>query len=810
MGSIMQGSGLDPLVQARHLVQSGSVTEARYLVRRTLAVEPSSASALTLAGQIDLRQSALDDAVRHFGRATQAVRQHDPRALLNFARAQQMAGLTADALATARRAATQFPDDVRPRGLIALLQVAAGRPGDAAATLRPSDAAVLDPDTAYKIASGLTDQPPHRDLMLALLVRAGSNPGRFIEPALRDLAIRSRPDDTWTLNAARRHLVLAPATVAVIDVVERAFRVRRYPVKQAAWLWQSCCLRPGDHPRLRRAAELLHEVKWPSHGIAANRLCLLLEPNNQAILHRIGDLFVRHRELSEDKAAATEQAVAWGREVLARIPRDPRIWDSVAGLYKDVGAIAEATELWPEILRRFRKYEVLYYNYGLFLDEQDRIEEAIKALRFALLMVPRYARASNLLSLTVTHRHDLRAAIRHVRWATVSNPKLVSCWQNLGSHLRAVGQYTRALAAYAQAEELAKAEGNQEQVATAQFNRGMSHITTGELEVGFRLLEARWATPGFPSPKRSFRHPIWQGPQKHRNAGLLAYMEQGLGDEVMMSWYFPLLRQDTRRLVVDCDERLIDLYRRTYEGIEFAPRSQAGDDLTRDPDLRYKIPIVHVPQYYVPELKTLVRRNWHWGERAGSRFPARLVLEPDRLERWDRWLEERFPGRPRLALSWRSRMHNRMRDQQYLTPEELAAALPEGAVGINLQYSSTDEEIDELRELGRQRGFEIVTPEGVDLTNDLEDVFALLQVSDAAVTPMISLAWMAGAVGCPGYIFRTSRERVIWQQFGLPFVPWAPSLRLFFRDRSECWTATIRDLNRTLTRYLASGPSRSG
>ena len=566
---------------------------------------------------------------------------------------------------------------------------------------------------------------------------------------------------------------------------------------------------PGKASRLVHA-ELLHEVNWPAHGIAAYRLCLRHEPNSLDIIHRIGDLFIRHQQLSDDKPAAAQQAVAWGREVLAGMPRDPRIWDAIVGVYKEVGAVDEASELWPKILRRFRKYQVLYYNYGLFLDQQDRIDEAVRALKFALLMVPDYARASNLLSLTITHVHDLQAAIRFVRWATVSNPSQISGWLNYGSHLRATGLYTQALAAYDRAETLAKAEGNSEQVATAQFNRGMSNITIGELEVGFRLIEARWATAGFPSPKRNFRHAIWQGPQKHRNTGLLTYMEQGLGDEVMMSWYLPMLRRDTRRLVVDCDERLIDVFSRTYEGIEFVPRTPAGDDRARAPDLRHKVPIVHVPQYYVTELKTLIRSNWHWAERAGTRFPARLVLEPERLDRWDRWLEERYPGRPRLALSWRSKMHNRMRDQQYLTPEELAAALPEGTVGINLQYSSTEEETDALQELGRQRGFDFVTPEGVDLTNDLEDVFALLQVSDAAVTPMISLAWMAGAVGCPGYIFRTSRERVIWQQFGLPFVPWAPSLRLFFRDRSECWTATIRELNRTLAHYLASRPGRDG
>ena len=108
--------------------------------------------------------------------------------------------------------------------------------------------------------------------------------------------------------------------------------------------------------------------------------------------------------------------------------------------------------------------------------------------------------------------------------------------------------------------------------ASARFNTGMSLIMIGELESGFNLIESRWATPGFPSPKRGFKQPIWQGPRIHTDADLLAYMEQGMGDEVMLSWYLPLLRLDTRRLVVDCDSRLVELLKRTYEGIEFVPR----------------------------------------------------------------------------------------------------------------------------------------------------------------------------------------------------------------------------------------------
>ncbi len=806
----MQGYGLDTVDRAKQLVQSGELAKARSLVRRTLAAEPAFASALTLAGQIAIRESSVDDALRHFGRAAQVDSAPDPRVLMNLARAEAMAGRVSAAIETARSAANRFPDDPRPRGLLVVLLLDAARVEEAVATLRPGDPERIDPESAYRIAKNLGPVERHKSLADRLLARAASQPGRFQLAASRDLALAAAPegDGKTGYKALQRYLVQVPDAADAMHVLERFFKARNYPVKEAAWAWQSYCARPGDPADLARVAGLVYAVKWPSHGIAANRLLLEVRPRDPEIITRICELFDRYRQLDDDKDGIQARALAWGRSILDSNPDHPGIWNLVVGMYKAVEAIELVTEMWPGIIAKFPSQRVLHYNYGLFLDEQQRTDDAIRSLRRALILAPGYAIAGNLLSMNVVRNEDLTRALRYVRWAIASSPRKATCWTNYGTHLRAVGEYTKAIDAFEKAEQFAT--DDPEQAAAGRYNRGMTYVSIGELEEGFKLIEARWQTHAFPSPKRKFRQRIWEGPQKNPNSHLLAYMEQGLGDEVMMSWYLPMLRRDTRRLVVDCDERLIPVFERTYEGIEFVPRSREGHDKTRDRDLQFKIPIVHVPQYYVPELKFLIRGNWDWAERRGTRFPARLTLEPERIARWDRWLEEQYPGRPRLGLSWRSRIRNRQRDRQYLTIEELAAALPEGAVGVNLQYSWTEEEAEQLTELGRQRGFDFVTPEGVDLTDDLEDILALLQVCDAAVSPMISLAWMAGAVGCPGFIFRTARERAIWQQFGSAFVPWAPSMRLFIRDPSESWSATIDDLNTHLTRFLASETGRRG
>src|SRR3546814_5722931 len=83
---------------------------------------------------------------------------------------------------------------------------------------------------------------------------------------------------------------------------------------------------------------------------------------------------------------------------------------------------------------------------------------------------------------------------------------------------------------------------------------------------------------------------LFRSPHRSPDSALLLYLEQGLGDELMLTWYLPLVRRDVRRLVVDCDERLIPVLSRTFEGIDFVPKSMQGDPRTRDSELTHKVP----------------------------------------------------------------------------------------------------------------------------------------------------------------------------------------------------------------------------
>ena len=63
---------------------------------------------------------------------------------------------------------------------------------------------------------------------------------------------------------------------------------------------------------------------------------------------------------------------------------------------------------------------------------------------------------------------------------------------------------------------------------------------------------------------------------------------------------------------------------------------------------------------------------------------------------------------------------------------------------------------------------------------------------------------MAAAVGTPAFVFRTEAKGYIWQQLNTPHVPWAPSMRLFFRSPTAPWEAVLATVKQAIARQLFS------
>lgn len=764
-------------------------------LKRTLARQPDDRVSLTRLG-FELVASNPTEAQRHLARVVPLSAGSLSAARLNLGIAQEAAGQTGAAEHNYRAVIHADPDNAKAlRRLVRLLAVAR-RTGDLALVLsEPDRPALLSDENRILVGALLAGHAQHKDLTANLLRPLLKTREQFFPAALRlcvDHGLLDTDDKRRRHDLLRTYQVFNPNSLEGAIEIGRSLHGKRSFVRAAAWICQASVMAPDRDDILSTAAAEAARVVWPHHGIAANRRLHERFPSAPEPIERMRTLY---KELD-----AKDEAQEAAHRMVDAHPELPAVWDECIKILNEFELYDDADRMWVRAIERFPTIPVLHYNRGLSYSGQGRKLEAINHIRRSICIDPQYTKGWNGLSLAYINDEDVDDAIFHAERGRYVGTSLDILNLNLGVYYRAKRRYADSVRALDIAQSLSKEPHER---AAALFNIGMIKFCVGEIEAGFKGYIHRWATKNFPSPKRNFKQPIWSGPVKDPKPHLLTYMEQGLGDEVMFSWYIPLVRRDVRTLTVDCDGRMIPIFNRSFPDCVFVPRSRKGDPATRDPSVTHKVPIGHIPAYYPVETKAYIA-----GIPAEQRQPlpirndGYLIPDADLVTKWRDYFATKYPGRACIGVSWRSSIRNRQRNLQYLEIDEIATVFPAGSVVVNLQYNSRDEDVAQWRAEAEARGFIFEPMDDIDLKDDLEDIFAILKVLTGAVTPLLSLAWMSAAVGCPTLVNRTAWDKTIWQSFGTDFVPWQPSMRLFYRTPKEAWTDALERMTGALGQLI--------
>lgn len=391
-----------------------------------------------------------------------------------------------------------------------------------------------------------------------------------------------------------------------------------------------------------------------------------------------------------------------------------------------------------------------------------------EALKWALAGVaadPKLPQNHNNLGTALADIGLLNQALESYKTAVTLDPNFVEAIGNtgyayaqLGMPAEAAGEYDRAIALLEEDPMLRKD--------SVYFPASFANLMVGRLTKGWKYYESGFNNVNenstWRNPIRYFDKPKWGG-EPIPGKTLLLWREQGLGDELMFLSCLPdIISKSMARITLEVDPRLVSVLTRSFPDILVRPAyTQKGTKKPLADDYDFHLPLGSSMLHTRASIddfrhaKPIIRPNQKDVVEVGRAF------ERDRLDGF------------RIGICWRSGNLGAQRERHYLNLAEYAPILTTPGIEIvNLQYGDTSREIEAAR---RTVGVQIKKWPDLDLKNDLEGVFAVMEHLDLVISVGTAVAVMSAALGKP--TVRISPRT--WTSLGTDGWPWYPGVQQF-------------------------------
>ena len=486
-----------------------------------------------------------------------------------------------------------------------------------------------------------------------------------------------------------------------------------------------------------------------------------------------------------------------------------------AEAFYNLGTVLQLTERFDDALEAYNQALLLkpnfpeaYNNLGVVKKAQSKFEEALDAYSAALSINPLYAEAHNNVGATLMKLGEYKNAVEAFTEALSVNPSYFEAYYNLGTAYIEQGNLKEAIDAFQSALEINpgyaeahnnlgaayKEQGNLEEAiasynaaitinpeyAEPRYNLGRVYWLQKEFSRAFELMEWRWLGESeFIGQPFKSEKPTWDGGE---GAAVFVWREQGIGDEIMFSSMLSELNNKSKKLIVECDRRLVPLYERSFpEDIKFlSDRSKI-----RDEDYGSHIAIGSLPKHLRHSVNdfTIVSSGWLKADvEKTNLFRTKLKLDPS----------ERVIG-----ISWYTSRSQADSNTRNIPLELLAEYLKQvPATYINLQYGDTS---DELMRVSKATGLDILNLEEIDNFGDIDGLAALISICNVVVSIDNSTVHLSGALGVDTKVLLPLSPDERW---GLEDSDsyWYDHLALYRQEVAGNWSAPLErligDLNR--------------
>jgi len=288
----------------------------------------------------------------------------------------------------------------------------------------------------------------------------------------------------------------------------------------------------------------------------------------------------------------------------------------------------------------------------------------------------------------------------------------------------------------------------------AKSNLGFCQLGLGDFSEGWKNYHHTIGT-GWRQLVQYKGEPEWDGSE---GKTVVLYGEQGLGDEVSFASMVPDVLRVSKKVILDVDKRLKNLFARSFPDAKVYGTRAASSDAkpwaAEDREFDASLAMGQVGEFF---------------RTSREQFPAGpyLVPCPTRTEQWRSVFKAK--GKPVIGIAWTGGIPKTGAKFRRVDLEDwLPVFAAIDAHWVCLQYKDASDEIAEF--VKKHPHVDLVQYPWATLTKDYDDTAALVAALDCMVSIPTAVVRVAAALGTKTIVMNAKRKN--WNfNAGLPFHP---------------------------------------
>ena len=254
---------------------------------------------------------------------------------------------------------------------------------------------------------------------------------------------------------------------------------------------------------------------------------------------------------------------------------------------------------------------------------------------------------------------------------------------------------------------------------------------------------------------------------------------------------FPSLLQAGAKVIVECEQRLIPLFKRSFPEIRFYPQESLPHAQLFDTNINYQIPMGSLGRWFRADQDSFSRNKQSY-----------LKACPEETEKRRRKYQELSNGSMLVGISWKSAGPDQSWSESRSIPlnDYWASVLSyEDCYFINLQYGDVKRELELLK---LETGLAIYSDQEVYALEDLDNFAAQVSALDLVISIDNTTVHIAGALGQRVWTLLPHIPYWRWMRDGEDTL-WYKNMRLFRQDHIGDWSGVFQQVGMLLQQDIA-------